>query len=160
MKDNRVGEGRLRLNEDKSFTVLAPFGTHKIFEGDSVEVLIKGKWFSGKVKKNSSAEWGFLPDEGDISVLLKSGMIIRYQLSKSELEIDSLELNLASLTTEWRKLQHQQIISEAAKVAEEYNIIIAKLWRLGWDGEGLLPDSMLPDELMPKYFLEKWNQTF
>ena len=72
--------------------------------------------------------------------------------------IEKLELSLAKLANEWRKHHSNNELDAAQLTVEEYHSVFIKLWKLGWDGEGLLPDSELPDNLMPEYFLERWKK--
>ncbi|MCP4542082.1 MAG: hypothetical protein GY832_33570 [Chloroflexi bacterium] len=74
----------------------------------------------------------------------------------TDFEIDSLERELSFLAYTWRGL-HSQEAEKAVEIVSKYHIVFAKLWDLGWDGEGLLPDSELPNDLMPSYYLEKWK---
>jgi hypothetical protein len=69
--------------------------------------------------------------------------------------IVELELGLAKLANEWRQQHSSDQLDAAQATVEEYHRIFRELWRLGWEGEELLPDSELPDTLMPKYYLEK-----
>ena len=73
-------------------------------------------------------------------------------------EIENLERKLSYLAYQWRG-QHSSGQLEAAQLTvKEYHLIFERLWKLGWDGEGLLPDMELPDKLMPTYFLERWEE--
>ncbi len=74
----------------------------------------------------------------------------------TDVEIDSLEHELSLLAYTWRGLDSQES-EKAAEIVREYHMVFAKLWHLGWDGEGLLPDSELPNDLMPSYYLERWK---
>jgi hypothetical protein len=81
-------------------------------------------------------------------------------MSKSKTElIHDLELRLADLANQWRRLHSGGQLEAAQVVAQEYHSTMAKLWALGWDGEGLLPDSELPDSLMPDYYIRRWKST-
>lgn len=77
--------------------------------------------------------------------------------SKNDL-IEKLERQLARLANEWRKQHSISDLDAAQATVEEYHSIFMKLWELGWDGEGLLPDSELPDNLMPEYYFERWKK--
>lgn len=79
--------------------------------------------------------------------------------SKDELLIDKLELRLAQLANQWRKEHSIGKVQTAKIIVDEYHLIFSNLWALGWNGEGLLPDSELPDEIMPEYYIEKWKQS-
>jgi hypothetical protein len=72
-------------------------------------------------------------------------------------KVDSLERELSFLAYTWRGLGPQDS-EEASKVVQRYHEVFAELWELGWDGEGLLPDSELPDKLMPEYYLKRWRE--
>ena len=74
---------------------------------------------------------------------------------KDELQIDKLELRLAQLANHWRKEHSIGRVQTANAILEEYHLVFSKLWTLGWNGEGLLPDSELPDEIMPEYYIKK-----
>jgi len=76
------------------------------------------------------------------------------RLPETGSEIDALEAKLSSLAYQWRKLRTTGHPAEADNVVQEYHAVFARLWQLGWDGEGLLPDSELPGELMP----ESWQR--
>jgi hypothetical protein len=69
-----------------------------------------------------------------------------------------LEHRLGVLAMRWRSLHSAQNSEAAVEVVEEYHKVMGRLWALGWDGEGLLPDSELPDRLMPEYFLQRWRK--
>jgi hypothetical protein len=71
-------------------------------------------------------------------------------------KVDLLECELSSLAYTWRSLGSQES-REAAGIVQKYHAVFAELWSLGWDGEGLLPDSELPNDLMPSHCLERWN---
>ena len=72
--------------------------------------------------------------------------------------IDTLELRLAQLANDWRKEHSIGQFQSADVIVQEYHLVFSELWELGWDGEGLLPDSELPDELMPEKYIAKWRK--
>ncbi|MBE7471980.1 MAG: hypothetical protein DPW09_26765 [Anaerolineae bacterium] len=73
--------------------------------------------------------------------------------------IDELELQLAKLANQWRRQHSDNQLDASQLTVKEYHLIFKRLWELGWDGEGLLPDSELPNDLMPKYYLERWRKS-
>jgi hypothetical protein len=72
--------------------------------------------------------------------------------------IENLELHLARLANQWREQHSRNQLKAAGATVEEYHSVFKKLWELGWEGEGLLPDSELPDNLMPEYYLARWRK--
>ena len=81
-------------------------------------------------------------------------------MSNSESDsINDLELRLAHLAYQWRKLHAGGQLEAAQAIVEEYHSTMSRLWALGWDGEGLLPDSELPDNLMPDYYIKRWQNS-
>ena len=72
--------------------------------------------------------------------------------------MEELELNLAKLANRWRKQHSDHQLKSAQATVEEYHSTFKRLWELGWDGEGLMPDSELPDDLMPEYYLARWRK--
>jgi hypothetical protein len=71
--------------------------------------------------------------------------------------IHELELHLAQLANDWRREHSIGKHQMADTIVQKYHSVFSELWALGWNGEGLLPDSELPDEIMPEYYIEKWR---